>query len=82
MSCGQEIITIDVDEGTTPAFLACRAVEGCGGIMESSFYSPASVGDAEPQYEWYKPNREERRAGNKDMREYFRRGGLDIRKIE
>lgn len=81
--CDHVIITIDLDEGTTPSMLSCKnSSVDCNGSMWSSFYSPASVGDAEPTYEWYRPNREERRRGNGASRQYYKQGGLALRKIE
>lgn len=38
--CRQAIVTEDVDPGTTPMFLACRATENCGGAMQSQMYPP------------------------------------------
>lgn len=78
-SCKGTIITIDLDVGTTPSMLACRARGDCKGVMWSSFYSPSSVGDAEPTHEWYIPVREERRSGNKAYRDYYKKGGLALR---
>jgi len=81
-TCKGVIVTIDLDEGATPSILPCKANSKCGGFMHSAYYSPAAVGDAEPEYEWYKPNRADRRNGNKAFRDYYARGGLALRRIE
>lgn len=82
LACEGTIITVDLDEGTTPAYLACKSDVNCEGFMESKFYSPAQVGDEEPTHEWYRPTREERRAGNEALRSYYQRGGLALRRIQ
>lgn len=38
--CEGAIATVDVHDGTTPAFLGCRATEGCTGMMQSQWYPP------------------------------------------
>lgn len=68
--CHGYVITIDVDEGVTPMFLACRVKgepsdpdNGCKGQMHSMMYPeppwPAVDGydqpiPTEPTWEWYK----------------------------
>lgn len=52
-TCRGVIATIDVDEGTTPAFLACRAdgteefdrEDKCKGMMQSQWYPPEPWGN-------------------------------------
>jgi hypothetical protein len=73
--CGHYIVTVDLDEGVTPMFLACR-VQGepndpantCTGTMQSMMYPPHpwpktdGFGVAiptEPTWEWYKPDERE-----------------------
>lgn len=76
-TCGGFIITLDVDEGTTPFMLLCRATPGCKGFMYSSFYScPQSF---QHSYEFFKPVSLE--GYDADMLEHFRKGGLDFRKV-
>lgn len=79
--CSHTIVTVDLADGSTPAYLACKGSSACQGLMQSSFYSPAQVGDAEPTHEWYRPNREERRSGNAAYRKYYANGGLALRRI-
>lgn len=46
--CHEAIATVDVDEGTTPAFLACRATDDCDGTMQSQWYPPEPWADPFP----------------------------------
>ncbi len=74
--CEGYIVTIDLQEGVTPMFLACR-VKGepsdpgndCRGQMRSMMYPdlpwPAEDGygnpiPTEPTYQWYRPDLSER----------------------
>ena len=75
--CGERIITIDKDEGTTPMQLACRATVGCGGSMVSSMYRVNQA--MKPTHEWYKPAH---KIKNPAMREHVKMGGLMIRRIQ
>lgn len=85
-SCNGYIVTIDIDEGVTPMFLACR-VKGdpadpgndCRGRMHSMMYPalpwPATDGfntaiPTVPTWEWYKPDAQE-------MKRYRRRGDAE-----
>lgn len=77
--CGGSIVTMDVDEGTTPFMLNCRATEGCEGTMESSFYKGV---DGEPEFVWRKPTPAEYEAANEAMRHHFDKGGLDIFRVQ
>ena len=36
--CKESTVTVDVDEGVTPMFLACRATPDCKGTMASAMY--------------------------------------------
>lgn len=66
--CHGYTITIDVDKGVTPMFLACRAsgdVGTCDGMAQSMVYPPEPwpIEDGyenhiptEPQFEWYAPD--------------------------
>jgi len=73
--CGGRIVTIDIDEGVTPFMLACRAKEGCKGMMFSCFYSIPQMLPA--QYEWFMPESYE--GYDEAMIAHFEQGGLDIR---
>ena len=80
-TCGQSIVTVDIEEGVTPFMIGCKATKDCDGDMYSSFYG---VGQSlEATFEWYKPTDfsqypEEHRDA---MREHVEMGGLDIRPI-
>lgn len=91
--CGGRVVTVDRDDGTTPASMACR-VNGkpdrdrCPGMMWSSFYQvPPDAPD--PTWEWFAPTEEELEAYLEDVdsrahrgtREHVRMGGLLIRRI-
>lgn len=82
-SCHGYVVTIDLDEGVTPMFLACRVkgepsdpANDCQGRMHSMMYPeepwPATDGydnpiPTEPTWEWYKPFEPE-------LKRYRRRG--------
>jgi hypothetical protein len=53
-TCRGHIVTRDVDEGTTPFMLACRATAGCKGRMRSSMYRVFD-GAIAASHEWYRP---------------------------
>lgn len=74
--CGKSIVTINIDDGTTPFMILCRATKGCEGMMYSSFYSIPQGLPA--QYEWFKPKSFD--GYSPEMKEHFRKGGLDLRK--
>lgn len=69
-ACYGYTVTIDVHEGVTPSFLACRAPQGedagtgqpivCPGRAESMWYSDPSLwpdfhGKPIPEWEWHMP---------------------------
>jgi hypothetical protein len=72
--CKGEMVTVDVDEGTTPFMLGCRATAGCKGLAESSFYRPRP-GHAPPALEWYRPSAAEMKKASPAMREHAGKGG-------
>ena len=78
-ACQGTIITMDVDEGTTPFMLRCRATEGCQGMMQSSMYRGVEGG---PDYVWRKPTDEEYKAADVGMRRHFDLGGLDLFRVQ
>lgn len=79
--CGQQIITLDIDEGTTPFMTLCHVTKGCAGMMRSSMYS---VDMRRPhQYEFFKPEDLTAYEGDENTEaqlEHFRKGGLDMRR--
>lgn len=95
--CHGYVVTIDLDEGVTPMFLACR-VKGepgspendCKGRMHSMMYPdepwPEVDGHltpipTEPTWEWYKPTLKWARRKGPDVFEHVRKGGLMLRKL-
>jgi len=78
-TCGQTIITVDVDEGTTPFMLACRATIGCDGMSESHLYTGFVVNGSEPaMFDWRKPTKKEYSKSSPAMQQHFDMGGLQI----
>ena len=73
--CGKSIVTENVDDGTTPFMIACRATKGGRGAMYSTFYSIPQSTPA--TYEWFKPV--SMKGYSREMQEHFRLGGLDLR---
>lgn len=79
--CKGQIITEDLDEGTTPFMVSCRVKVGCKGLMQSSFYR--GVGDDEPTtFVWRKPTPTEIGRASRAMLQHFAMGGLDIHPVE
>jgi hypothetical protein len=77
--CGRRIITEDVDAGTTPMLIGCRATD-CGGEMVSQFYR---VNPATPAtHEWYRPTREWAEQQDAEVRDYVLGGGLVLREAD
>lgn len=79
VECRETIITVDLEAGTTPMFLACRVSERCRGIMESNGYPAGLKGT--PTHEWYKPGWRELQMMSLEMKVHVRKGGLDIRPV-
>lgn len=77
--CEGSIVTEDVDKGVTPAFIGCRAAEGCEGTMGSAFYHEDP--DTPPDGEWYRPPRERLETMSEEEREHVMKGGLVLRKV-
>lgn len=76
--CGGKIVTLDLDEGTTPFMLRCRSgrKKGCNGTMQSSFYQ---VDQTLPvDYVWFAPDSLD--GHDEAMQDHIKKGGLDIRK--
>jgi hypothetical protein len=78
-TCGQTVITEDMEKGVTPFMLACRATKGCSGMSQSHFYrGPTVESDKPATFIWRKPTKAERRAASPGMRQHFDQGGLNI----
>lgn len=92
--CRGYIVTIDLDEGVTPMFLACRVAgeaghaNPCQGTMQSMMYPqppwPETDGygtpiPTEPTWEWYSPDRNEYRRLDMQVKEHVDLGGLLLR---
>lgn len=92
-TCRGYVVTIDVDKGVTPMFLACR-VKGdpsdpdndCKGMSRSMMYPaepwPEKDGygnpiPTEPTWEWFKPATLD--GLSEGVREHVEKGGLDLR---
>lgn len=78
--CGGHIVTVDRDDGVTPFMLNCRAMEGCKGTMESSFYRVFDQKMA-ASYEWYRPDETEFAVLKDITQEHVRKGGLLLRPV-
>ena len=83
--CGYEIVTVNVDEGTTPMLIACQVKTGspevrCHGTMCSVWYRVSQ--DTRPTHEWYQPSPKWARRKGEAMLDHVRRGGLVLREIE
>lgn len=88
--CHGFVVTVHVDPGVTPMFLACRVngepaarVEDvvCDGQMVSGMYRPFSEELGEPTYEWYAPDKREYSRLPFRMRDHVDLGGLLLRPI-
>lgn len=78
-ACNGHIVTLDVDEGTTPFMIPCKATLGCKGVMRSSMYRVFDQTMAEG-WQWYKPTNAE--AVAPPYREHVRMGGLLLRRAD
>lgn len=83
-TCKKPTVTVDVDEGVTPAFLGCRATEGCKGMGHSMMYPrlPRPAEYPAPAFEWYKPTEAEVAEVEKDYpgsMQHWKNGGLFLR---
>ena len=86
-ACRGFTVTIDIDKGVTPMFLGCRASgneDDCEGMAQSAMYPkrPRPPHIPAPAWEWYKASEEEIEAMPEGHRQYYRDGGLAIRKRE
>lgn len=76
-TCGEGVTTVNVDDGTTPFMILCKATKGCKGFMHSSFYDVPQ--ELPAQFEWFKP--ESLKGYSREMKEHIQKGGLDLREI-
>jgi hypothetical protein len=74
-TCGKGVITVNVDDGTTPFMILCKATKGCKGMMYSSFYSVPQ--ELPAQFEWFRPA--SLKGYSPEMQEHIQKGGLDLR---
>ena len=74
-TCGKGVITVNVDDGTTPFMILCKATKGCRGMMYSSFYNVPQ--ELPARFEWFKPA--SLKGYSPEMQEHIRKGGLDLR---
>jgi hypothetical protein len=76
--CGKAYLTLDVDPGTTPMFMACYATEGCDGEAVSAGYPegepPAHLGD--PIIHWVRPTERQFEKLSGSLKQHVVRGGL------
>ena len=80
--CRILIVTVDVDDGVTSAFIECSEFgrKNCTGTMASSFYM-MSEEMPKATYEWYRPrSAKEIREVDANALDHIQRGGLLIRK--
>jgi hypothetical protein len=74
-TCGKSVVTLDVDEGTTPFMILCRVTLHCQGMMRSNFYSCDQ--SLEHMLEWFAP--QSFKGYSPEMIEHIHKGGLDLR---
>lgn len=80
-ACRGHIVTRDLDDGTTPFMVDCRATEACRGMMKSSLYRVFDQSIAEG-WHWYRPDAAERAGLSLAMRHHAEKGGLLLRKAD
>lgn len=80
-ACGEIMVTVDVDEGTTPMLTECRATWACEGIARFGWYGPKPLGAGVAKWEWYRPSpsRVEAKSMSAETRLHVRLGGLLLR---
>lgn len=76
-TCGQSIITVNTDNGTTPFGISCK-FSGCNGVMFSSGYQIDQSLDAD--FVWYKPKSLKKL--DKQTRDHVRKGGLLLKRVK
>jgi len=94
--CHGYVVTIDLVEGVTPMFLACRVLgepddpaNTCKGRMQSMMYPEEPWPDKDgydneiptvPTWEWYHPGAAEFLRLSPEGQDHVRKGGLLLRK--
>ena len=78
VACSAVMVTVDVDEGTTPMLIDCW-VGGCDGVAYSGWYEPKPVGAGAAKWEWYRPTKKETRGFSKEVKLHCSLGGLLLR---
>lgn len=94
--CKGYVVTLDVDDGVTPMFLACRVkgdptdpANACKGTSRSMMYPdepwPEKDGwgqpiPTEPGWEWYAPDADEVAKLDENTAEHVSKGGLLLRR--
>jgi hypothetical protein len=81
-TCGRGVVTVDVDDGTTPFAIPCDA-PSCGGTATSFFYrAPQEMLDGvQPAFEWYRPSAVELAGKSAGTKDHVERGGLLMRPL-
>ncbi len=77
-ACGAVMVTVDVDEGTTPMLTDCDD-RNCGGIAHSGWYEPKPVGAGPATWEWYRPAKQKTRGLSTEDKLHVSLGGLLLR---
>jgi hypothetical protein len=75
--CKGHIVTLDIDKGTTPFLVECKATINCKGMMKSSMYRVFDQ-DMRPDFVWYRPSAVE--DVKPHLVEHIRMGGLLLRR--
>lgn len=75
--CKGHIVTVDVDEGTSPFSISCHATALCDGWMKSSMYRVFDQ-DMRAGFEWYRPTAVDVVAPH--LQSHVAQGGLLFRK--
>ncbi len=77
-ACGAVMVTVDVDEGTTPMLIDCR-VGVCKGLAQSGWYAPKPKMAGSATWEWYRPAKKTTRGLSTEDRLHVSLGGLLLR---
>lgn len=76
-NCLSSILTVQKTEGITKKIISCTVC--ANGVMHGSSIEQS---DEAPTHEWIRTPRAQRRAiKNKEAREYFKKGGLVLKKL-
>ena len=77
---GAELVTTDLDEGVTPAFVACPDPL-CNLLAASAFYRIEAdpLGEKVPTHAWYRPDKLPK--GDMGVRHHLEQGGLLMREL-